>query len=129
VTEKLAAVYRDLLHLDKFQMTRQVSLFSVITINPEGQYWLNICCEYVNTKPTIMKKLLFSVLLIAALASCNKKDSDEKYIGKDPCFDSQLYEQHKNDICPDNCPGVIGCDGKTYCNSCYAVRLGIKVNP
>ena len=75
-----------------------------------------------------MKKLLIPILLFAALASC-KKDSEEKYAGKDSCFDSQLYEQHKNDFCPDNCPGVVGCDGKTYCNGCYALRLGIKVNP
>lgn len=71
-------------------------------------------------------KYLISIVtfLFFLLFSCNKVTDDEK----DVCFDSQLYEQHKNDICPDNCPGVIGCDGKTYCNSCYALREGIIVN-
>lgn len=43
------------------------------------------------------------------------------------CFDYELYQQHKNDICPDNCLGIIGCDGKTYCNECYAARQGIRI--
>ena len=73
--------------------------------------------------------LSITTLFLLLLFSCDKEKSEEKYAGKDPCFDSQLYEQHKNDICPDNCPGVIGCDGKTYCNGCYALREGIKVNP
>jgi hypothetical protein len=67
--------------------------------------------------------------LFLLLLSCDKENSEEKYAGKDPCFDSQLFEQHKNDICPDYCIGVIGCDGKTYCSSCYALRQGIKINP
>jgi hypothetical protein len=68
--------------------------------------------------------LIIATFLLLLLLSCDKKNSEKQYIGKDPCFDSQLYEQHKNDICPDNCPAVIGCDGKTYCNGCYASREG-----
>jgi hypothetical protein len=72
--------------------------------------------------------LTIAAFLLLLLLSCDKEKSEEKYTGKAPCFDGQLYEQHKNDICPDYCIGVIGCDGKTYCNSCYALRQGIKVN-
>jgi len=43
------------------------------------------------------------------------------------CFDKQLLEKHKNDACPENCPGVKGCDGKTYCNECMANQQGIRV--
>jgi hypothetical protein len=43
------------------------------------------------------------------------------------CFDYELYQQHKNDICPDDCIGVTGCDGKIYCNECYAARQGIRI--
>ncbi len=30
-------------------------------------------------------------------------------------------------ICPDDCPGVVGKNGKFYCNSCYARDDGTKV--
>lgn len=30
--------------------------------------------------------------------------------------------------CPDNCPGVCGCDGKFYCNACDAASLGVDVS-
>ena len=73
--------------------------------------------------------LRITILLLILLFSCDKNNEEKNYQGKDPCFDSQLYEQHKNDICPDNCPGVVGCDGKTYCNCCYASREGIRINP
>jgi len=78
-----------------------------------------------------IKNILLSIpiFLLILLFSCDKENNEKIYPGKDPCFDSQLYEQHKNDICPDNCPGVVGCDGKTYCNACYALREGIRVNP
>jgi hypothetical protein len=71
-----------------------------------------------------MKKPAVILVLFLMLCSC-RKDKDK--VGFNDCFDEQLYEQHKNDICPDNCPGVIGCDGRTYCNACYAIRQGIKV--
>lgn len=29
--------------------------------------------------------------------------------------------------CDDDCPGVCGCDGATYCNECYALTAGVNV--
>lgn len=43
------------------------------------------------------------------------------------CYDEVLYQKHKNDICTMDCPGVVGCDGKIYCNGCVANRNGIRV--
>lgn len=60
--------------------------------------------------------LLTTGLFIAY--SCKKENS---------CYDQQLYEQHKNDFCTMDCPGVKGCDGKTYCNECEANKQGIRV--
>jgi hypothetical protein len=70
-----------------------------------------------------MKRLPKFILLIVSIAfltttSC-KKQSD--------CYDRKLYEQHRNDICTMDCPSVIGCDGKTYCNECEANKKGIRV--
>ena len=61
---------------------------------------------------------LFTALLLSCM-SCKK--------GKSTCYDSQLYRQHKNDICTTDCPSVIGCDDKMYCNECDAQRNGISV--
>ena len=58
-------------------------------------------------------------LLIIVTNSCSK---DKSY-----CYDEQLYKQHKDNGCTTDCPGVKGCDGKTYCNECEANRQGIRV--
>lgn len=29
--------------------------------------------------------------------------------------------------CEDDCPGVCGCDGMTYCNECYALTAGVNI--
>jgi hypothetical protein len=31
--------------------------------------------------------------------------------------------------CPDDCPGVCGCNGKFYCNACQANRDGTDIHP
>ncbi|MEM9189572.1 MAG: hypothetical protein AAGF12_10385 [Myxococcota bacterium] len=35
--------------------------------------------------------------------------------------------QPRPTICTDDCPGVCGCDGRTYCNSCDAQAAGVAV--
>jgi len=68
-----------------------------------------------------MKKLTLVCLTALSLSTLScKKNSDS-------CYDEQLYQQHKDDICTADCPGVTGCDGKTYCNECDALRHGIRV--
>ena len=43
---------------------------------------------------------------------------------KGSCVDESLKH---NQACTTDCPGVQGCDGKTYCNECEANRVGIRV--
>lgn len=31
--------------------------------------------------------------------------------------------------CPEDCPGVCGCDGRAYCNACLAAQNGFDVDP
>ncbi len=69
------------------------------------------------SKTTLITVFLFT-LLIALATSCNKNKS---------CYDKALYKKHKNDGCQMDCPGVVGCDGKTYCNACIARTKGIRV--
>jgi hypothetical protein len=64
----------------------------------------------------------FSILLLTALlfiTSCAKDRYD--------CYDEQLYQQFKDRACTADCPGVTGCDGKTYCNECEANKHGIRI--
>lgn len=42
------------------------------------------------------------------------------------CYDAQMEANHPG-ICTQDCPGVCGCDGKTYCNECIANSKGISV--
>ncbi|MBL7901614.1 MAG: hypothetical protein JNK73_06440 [Bacteroidia bacterium] len=65
----------------------------------------------------LFKPLILCTFLIC-LCSCQKNKT---------CYDEALYQAHKNDICKMDCPGVIGCDGKTYCNACIANSQGIRV--
>lgn len=59
------------------------------------------------------------IIILGLTINACKKDTD--------CFDQQLYDQHKNDICTQDCPGVTGCDGKAYCNECIANSKGIRI--
>lgn len=62
------------------------------------------------------------IFLIAALAliSCKKNKEAE-------CFDPALKQHYEKLSCTQDCPGVVGCDGKTYCNECVANSQGIRV--
>jgi len=65
-----------------------------------------------------MKKLTLLFTLTLALGACRKSGD---------CPDPDLRAKHENDICTMDCPGVCGCDGRTYCNECMARRAGVKV--
>jgi hypothetical protein len=62
--------------------------------------------------------VFYFLALIALTTSCKKE------IG---CYDEALYKKHKDDFCTMDCPGVVGCDGKNYCNECIARTQGIRV--
>jgi hypothetical protein len=75
-------------------------------------------------KPKIILTTAVCVLMsfIAVLnTSCSK--SNENY-----CFDEKLYIEAQNWACLNSCPdgGIIGCNGKGYCNGCYAAKEGIR---
>jgi hypothetical protein len=60
-----------------------------------------------------------SVVAVALFStSCRKTTS---------CYDPALAERYRNAFCTADCPGVIGCNGKTYCNECEAARQGVRV--
>ncbi len=67
----------------------------------------------------VTKLALGLAIIGVSLTSCDKKAS---------CYDEALYQQYKDSMCPMDCPGVIGCDGKTYCNACIARSQGISVD-
>ena len=60
--------------------------------------------------------LLLFVFVALAFASCNK------------CYDKELKEEYQDILCPQDCPGVTGCDGNFYCNECAANQQGIIVH-
>jgi hypothetical protein len=68
-----------------------------------------------------MKRNLISIIVLCCCSfiSCKKTNSDS-------CYDHKLYLQAKDQFCPQDCPGVKGCDGKGYCNACEAARYGIR---
>ena len=57
------------------------------------------------------------LLLVLIIGSCNKEHE---------CYDEELETSHSG-WCFDNCPGVCGCNGRTYCSECYAERNGIRI--
>jgi hypothetical protein len=71
-----------------------------------------------------MKRVLFLSLIYLTMLflGCEK---DEGPLNS--CFDEELYQKNKNNYCPMDCPGVIGCDDKIYCNECVATKQGIRV--
>lgn len=65
--------------------------------------------------------LLSITVLVLMLTACSKDGSHSS------CFDQKLYDAYKDKFCTEDCPGVIGCDGKEYCNACIAASQGIRV--
>lgn len=68
-----------------------------------------------------MKTLLFYSLVVMGvlISACHK--------GEHACYSRQLEKEYKDKFCTADCPGVVGCDGKSYCNECEANRKGIKL--
>ena len=63
--------------------------------------------------------LIISISLLPFMVCCKKRSA--------VCYDEQLKQQYLNAICTADCPGVKGCDGKTYCNECQANSQGIRI--
>ena len=70
----------------------------------------------------LLTTLLLSITLLAIVFTACSKDGSHS-----SCFDKKLYEEMKGKYCTEDCPGVIGCDGKEYCNACIAASKGIRV--
>jgi hypothetical protein len=69
-------------------------------------------------KKTILAIVFLFSILTTLVISCGKEKT---------CYDTNLYEIHKNDICTEDWLGVTGCDGLLYSNECDANRQGIKL--
>jgi len=67
---------------------------------------------------TILTTTILLIITTFLSTSCKKESS---------CYDKKLHEQHKNDVCTADCPSVIGCNDKSYCNECEARREGIRL--
>ena len=61
-----------------------------------------------------------TIFFLTAFLACKKQ-------GSSSCFSASLQQQSIGLFCIQDCPGVKGCDGKTYCNECYAAKAGITV--
>lgn len=68
----------------------------------------------INTKIHVAGMLGFVLIL----TGCSKQEPT--------CYSRALEREYKNRMCTADCPGYVGCDGKTYCNQCEANRNGIR---
>jgi hypothetical protein len=71
----------------------------------------------LQLKKNNMKQILVCGIGALILVSCKKQS----------CYDPELEKAFQSIGCTTDCPGVKGCDGKTYCNECEANRQGIRV--
>ncbi len=63
--------------------------------------------------------LIFTLLLTLTWIACENNDETD-------CYDAEMEQNHPG-VCTQDCPGVCGCDGQTYCNECIANSVGISV--
>lgn len=63
-------------------------------------------------------KYPFMIILLIIVSSFSCQEAD--------CY-SQAVKDNASEYCPDDCPGVCGCDEVTYCNTCTANREGITI--
>lgn len=61
--------------------------------------------------------LFFSFSFLLSISGCDKG-----------CYNPSLEAEFKDKLCTADCPKVIGCDGKEYCNECEANKRGVAVD-
>lgn len=83
-------------------------VFCVITANANNMKRITVTA--------ISTAVLFASIVIAS-SSCHKNTG---------CYDKALEATYKDRACTMDCPGIKGCDGKTYCNTCIAAQHGIR---
>jgi len=66
---------------------------------------------------TLVKNALIIFAFCVCFSSCDKG-----------CYNPSLEKASQGIVCTADCPGVIGCDGKNYCNECEANKLGVAVD-
>jgi len=62
--------------------------------------------------------IIAAIFTLSVFSACKKEKS---------CFSASLKNTYKDKFCTMDCPGVLGCDGKTYCNECIAAKEGISI--